>query len=89
MSERRHTVRFAIRPRGRLSVPAAVVLVLLAYVVRSVTRGFDFTPDIPGDLVVLGAAGILLGLVFGSRTWAGSQPEQDVPAEEDERHDQT
>jgi len=42
---------------------AALAIVLAAYVVRSVSRGFDFAPDLPGDAVALISLLVVLVLV--------------------------
>ena len=42
---------------------AALAVALAAYGVRSVSRGFDFTPDLPGDAVALISLLVVLVLV--------------------------
>jgi hypothetical protein len=51
-----------IRPSFRLPLWAAVAIAAAAYVVRSVARGGDFTPELPGDAVVY----VLLVLVVAA-----------------------
>ena len=55
------------RPRFRMPLWVAIVLALGAYAVRSAARGFDFTPDIPGDVVVLVALLIVVSVVWWLR----------------------
>ncbi len=51
------------RPRFRIPLWAAVAVVATAYCVRSVSRGLDFAPDLPSDLVVLVALVVVTALV--------------------------
>ena len=43
---------------------AAFAITLAAYVIRSAIRGFDFTPDLPSDVLVL-----VLLLVVVAAVW--------------------
>jgi hypothetical protein len=51
------------RPRFRLPLWGAVAAVLVAYLVRSGTRGFDFSLDLPSDAVVILALLVVLPIV--------------------------
>jgi hypothetical protein len=51
-----------IRPSFKLPLWAAVAIAAAAYVVRSIARGGDFTPELPGDAVVY----VLLVLVVAA-----------------------
>lgn len=42
------------RPRIRLPLWGAAAIVVAAYLIRSVSRGFDFRPDVPADVVAIG-----------------------------------
>lgn len=42
---------------------AALALALAAFVVRSASRGLDFTPDLPSDAIVLGLLTVVIALV--------------------------
>lgn len=53
------------RPRFRMPLWAAFAIAGAAYVVRSITRGFDFRPDLPMDAILL----VLLVLAVGLVGW--------------------
>ena len=55
------------RPRFRLPLWAAIAIPVAGYVVRSVARGFDFTPDLPVDAVVLALLLAVVALVAWRR----------------------
>lgn len=42
---------------------AALVLALAAFAVRSVSRGFDFTPELPWDAIALVALLVVVAVV--------------------------
>lgn len=48
------------RPRIRLPLWGAAAIVVAAYLIRSVSRGFDFRPDVPADLVAIGLFVVVL-----------------------------
>jgi len=59
---------------------AAVAVVVAAYVVRSVVlRGGDFTPDVPGDVIVAATVVVSLGMVayFRHQRAGGDQSDGD------------
>ena len=67
------------RPRIRLPLWSAIAIVGVAYVVRSMMRGFDFRPDLPADLVVF----VLLAVVVGIGAVMRAES-TDEPAEPDD-----
>jgi len=66
------------RPRLRLPVWIAIVIVAVAYVLRSVVlRGGDFSPDLPGDALVFTALAVGLVLVALARRRDSARDPQD------------
>jgi len=57
----------ALHPNIRMPLWAAVAIPAAAYLVRSVTRGFDFNPDLPSDVLVFGLLAILIIAVWAAR----------------------
>jgi hypothetical protein len=52
-----------------MPVWAAVAIVAAAYTFRSISRGFDFTPDMPIDVLLLAIfLGIVLLVIVARRT---------------------
>lgn len=70
-----------IRPRFRLPIWAAVALVIAAYIGRSAMRGWDFTPDLPGDIIAYGLFLLVLVAVWSARTRAARQSEEELSRE--------
>jgi hypothetical protein len=76
---------------------AAVTVVAVAYVIRSVSRGFDFRPDVPFDILLLAIfAGMVIAIILARRSVAtdeapdrlGEQVEhEDDQADGDRQHD--
>jgi len=74
------------RPRLRLPVRAAIAIVALAYVLRSVVlRGGDFSPDVPGDAVVFTALAVGLVLVAIARRRGSARDTHDDTNDDAER----
>ena len=48
------------RPQVRMPLWAAVAVPAAAYCIRSIARGFDFSPDLPDDVLVFGMLAVLL-----------------------------
>lgn len=62
----------------------ALAIPLAAFVVRSAVRGFDFTPDLPSDVVVLAILLVVVALVAWLRaddTRRDSTVTSDSPSE--------
>lgn len=70
------------RPRIRMPLWAAFALVGLAYLVRSIMRGFDFRPDLPIDAVLL----LLLVIVVGLVAWVRSDDARRDADEQAQEH---
>jgi len=60
-------------PEIRMPLWAAVAIPAAAYVVRSVARGMDFTPDLPTDAIVFGGLAVLVLAVWLARRTAPHQ----------------
>lgn len=73
-----------IRPRIRLPLWAAVVLPAAAYVARSVIRGGDFRPDLPGDAIVYGLLGLVIVAVGLARARAADGVDDKLTRQVDE-----
>lgn len=76
-----------MHPRIRMPLWAAVALPAAAYVLRSVSRGFDFRPDLPADPIVFGALCLIVLLVAITRSQAAADLHDDLPAEVDRERD--
>lgn len=69
---------------------AAFAVVGVAYLVRSVARGFDFRPDLPLDAILLGLLVAVVAMVAWLRTddarrdAADEDPDDDTPASSDD-----
>ncbi|HEY5541215.1 MAG TPA: hypothetical protein VIL41_07165 [Coriobacteriia bacterium] len=72
------------RPRFRLPLWAATVVVAVAYVGRSVLRGMDFRPDWPSDAVVLGLFLLVVAMVAYVRRVVTREDSQDDPSDDNE-----
>ena len=59
-----------------MPVWAAVTVVAVAYVFRSISRGFDFRPDVPYDVLLLV---IFVGIVVTVIVWRRALPSDDAP----------
>jgi hypothetical protein len=67
---------------------AAVAIVAAAYVLRSIMRGFDFSPDLPIDAILLGAFAVLLAIVGVARSLtAADHPDDAVDDKVDNEDD--
>ncbi len=81
-----------IRPSFRLPLWAAVAIAAAAYTVRSVSRGGDFTPDLPGDAIAYGLLVLVIaavGLARARTAHAGEdQLPEDVRQEDGTAHDE-
>jgi hypothetical protein len=73
-----------IRPSIRLPLWAAVALPAAAYVARSIIRGGDFTPDLPGDAIVYGLLALVVVAVGLARARAANDVDDELPGEMDE-----
>lgn len=81
-------------PRPAIKIPlwAALAIVGAAYLIRGFAlRGGDLSPDMPGDLVVMGVVGLAVVLVWTMRVQAArearaaaraSRPGEESPAPE-------
>ncbi len=76
----------ALHPRTRLPLWAALVLPAAAYLYRSMSRGFDFRPDMPYDAIALAAFAIVFGAVAWSRRTA-AQERHEQPTDEQDGED--
>ena len=72
----------AMHPRIRLPLWVAFTLPAAAYVYRSVTRGFDFTLDVPMDLIALAVFIAGIGAVGWSRHAATKEGHEHSAEEE-------
>lgn len=72
-----------IRPRLRLPIWAAVALVIAAYIGRSAMRGWDFAPDLPGDIIVYGLFLLVILAVWSARARAARESDGELPHEVD------
>ena len=70
-----------IRPSFRLPLWAAVAIAAAAYTVRSIRRGGDFTPDLPGDAVVYGLLLLVVAAVALARSRAAHESDDDLTGE--------
>ena len=59
--------------RFNLRIPAwfAVTVAALGYVTRSVLKGFDFSPELPLDALIV----LMLVIVLAAQRWAGRADE--------------
>lgn len=76
-----------IRPSFRLPLWAAVALPAAAYALRSLIRGGDFTPDLPGDAVASVLLVLVVFAVWLARTRFADPVEDELPGEVDEEDD--
>ena len=60
------------RPQVRMSLWAAVAVSAAAYGIRSIARGFDFSPDLPEDVLVFVMLCVLLLAVALARRSNGA-----------------
>jgi hypothetical protein len=67
-----------IRPNFRLPLWAAVAIAAAAYTVRSISRGGDFTPDLPGDAIVYGLLILVVAAVALARSRAAHESDDDL-----------
>jgi hypothetical protein len=70
-----------IRPSFRLPLWAAVAIAAAAYTVRSIARGGDFTPDLPGDAIVYGLLLLVVAAVALARSRAAHESDDDLTGE--------
>ncbi|HET6498549.1 MAG TPA: hypothetical protein VFH17_05825 [Coriobacteriia bacterium] len=70
-----------IRPRFRLPIWAAVALVIAAYIGRSAMRGWDFTPDLPGDIIAYGLFLLVVVAVWSARARAARERDEELSQE--------
>lgn len=70
-----------IRPSFRLPLWAAVAFAAAAYTVRSIARGSDFTPDMPGDAIVYGLLIVVVAAVALARSRATHESDDDLTGE--------
>lgn len=73
-----------IRPRIRLPLWAAVALPAAAYVVRSIIRGWDFTPDLPGDAIAYGLLALVVAMIALARARGFDSRNEKLAAEMDD-----
>jgi hypothetical protein len=80
------------RPQVRIPLWAAVALPAAAYCIRSIARGFDFSPDLPDDVLVFGMLAVLLLAVAitrrSNKTYAGDEELTDEVDGEDHAADE-
>jgi len=74
-----------LRPRLKLPIWAAIVIPIVAYTLRSIDRGFDFSLDLPDDLIAIAVWVIGVSLVWVMRR-TSSAPEEVTDSMD--RHDQ-
>lgn len=74
-----------IRPSFRLPLWAAVALPAAAYVARSLIRGGDFRPDLPGDAIAYGLLALVVAAVALARARAADDGDDTLSREV--RHD--
>lgn len=67
-----------IRPSFRLPLWAAVAVAAAAYTVRSIARGGDFAPDLPGDAIVYGLLLLVVTAVALARSRAAHESDDDL-----------
>jgi len=80
----------AFHPNIKLPLWLAVVIVLGAYLARSVIRGFDFSLDLPTDALVFGMFAVLLVVVFvGRRARASYERDEENAGEDDAEGDES
>lgn len=70
---------------------AAVAIPAAAYVIRSVSRGFDFRPDLPSDLLAFALfAAVFAVVAIARRASPPSRDGQDaLSGEVSQKHDRT
>lgn len=66
-----------IRPNIKLPLWVALALPAAAYVVRSLMRGGDFTPDLPGDAIAYGLLIVVVVAVGLARARANAPDDGD------------
>lgn len=72
-------------PKSRLPLWAALAIPAAAYLYRSISRGFDFRPDVPSDIIVFAVFAVGLGAIAWSRRTLANERD-DKTADED--HDE-
>ena len=70
-----------IRPSFKLPLWAAVAIAAAAYVVRSIARGGDFTPELPGDAVVYVLLLLVIAAVGLGRARAAHESDDELTGE--------
>jgi hypothetical protein len=79
-----------LHPDIRIPLWAAVAIVAAAYFVRSISRGFDFSLDLPVDAIVLGGFTVLLVIVaLARRATSSDDGEDSLPQQMESEHDQS
>ena len=77
----------AFHPNIRMPLWAAVAIPAAAYLVRSITRGFDFKPDLPSDVLVFGLLAILIVAVWAARRSRAANQNHDSLHQEMKKED--
>ena len=67
-----------------MPLSAALLIAAAGYLLRGIARGFDFSPDLPLDAVVLAMLVAVIGMVAWSRAETAEDRSTDDPSGEDE-----
>jgi hypothetical protein len=79
-----------LHPNIRIPLWAAVAIVAAAYIFRGISRGGDFSLDLPIDAILLGTLAVLLVIVaLARRATATDDGEDSLTGEVQEEHDQS
>jgi hypothetical protein len=76
-----------IRPSFKLPLWAAAAIAAAAYIVRSVARGGDFSPELPGDAVVYGLLVLVIAAVGLGRARAAHEGDDELTDDVDQEDD--
>jgi len=70
-----------------LPLSAALLIAATVYLLRGIARGFDFSPDLPLDAVVLAMLLAVMGMVAWSRAETADDRSQEDPSDEGEHEE--
>ncbi|MBS3974886.1 MAG: hypothetical protein KGZ89_08485 [Actinobacteria bacterium] len=76
-----------LRPKIKIPLWAAVAIPAAAYLIRSIGRGFDFSPDIPEDIIAAVVFVIALVIVGAFRHRAHSHQGDETASREIQQED--